>query len=630
MSYLNTLRFHFAGDFFSNPSTVNNDPAHYENALFDRSTLWKRQDATGMNGWWNPEGAHAFRFQNVKTTAAFHTDGTPVQPASDAVLSLNVESRIRNSAKMVDLDPDQQLVSMIFGLRISLTNDDGDELLAGIMDPAPFTEIWQRGNTGAGDERASAAYQSTVNVTSWGDLSSSLFLQQLKAASSDVLSIKFNVDGYVMSFDSPRFATGRVVGSIGTASAAEPKHFIAGRHFETAARPNDIIFPGFRPVNGINYCVGIHDITRNKFRLDLGNALPVTPSKGPINTAILGQLFLGCKMADGTVKEIDEIPYAGGNWYETSAGIVEVPANRTLTANENSLINSSVVCILSQTAEGKKIITEEANGSAYVRADMFVARMNPGDATEIKFFATQFGKPLPKARISFAFSIPRHIVVADFPSGGLNFPSSIQTDAAGLATLRLQAIDPGNARIYYTETFPREHIDGQVYRINYGLIGRRTPNISDFLSVLVWNTFTPDNPITWHGSMKDVMTQFGDMYPIMANDQNISLDLADYEQISQQRLKILHVVKLTVEDPMYMPVTRDLSRTRQEALIKWLENVGADGKPLLGTPPVVPHYIATNIPLTHFSPASDPGSKTIFGEKMQKNSVNKINLESND
>ena len=34
MSYLNALRLHFAGRFQANVSTVNNDPGHFDNAIF--------------------------------------------------------------------------------------------------------------------------------------------------------------------------------------------------------------------------------------------------------------------------------------------------------------------------------------------------------------------------------------------------------------------------------------------------------------------------------------------------------------------------------------------------------------------------------------------------------------------
>lgn len=34
MSYLSPLRLHFAGTFQASPSTVNNDPTHFNNATF--------------------------------------------------------------------------------------------------------------------------------------------------------------------------------------------------------------------------------------------------------------------------------------------------------------------------------------------------------------------------------------------------------------------------------------------------------------------------------------------------------------------------------------------------------------------------------------------------------------------
>jgi hypothetical protein len=37
-----------------------------------------------------------------------------------------------------------------------------------------------------------------------------------------------------------------------------------------------------------------------------------------------------------------------------------------------------------------------------------------------------------------------------------------------------------------------------------------------------------------------------------------------------------------------MPVTRDLSRAKRKAILRWLTDVGLDGKPRLGTPPTTP------------------------------------------
>src|SRR5689334_21978524 len=127
MSYLNTLRLHFAGSFFSDPSTVNNHPGHYDNKAFDRSRHW-RSGAGGSvdHGWWNPEGADLFKLRNVRVTSAVGADGLPLAAGGDPVLTLKFESRDgRSAAKMVDLDPDQQLVSMIFGLTVALADGQG-------------------------------------------------------------------------------------------------------------------------------------------------------------------------------------------------------------------------------------------------------------------------------------------------------------------------------------------------------------------------------------------------------------------------------------------------------------------------------------------------------------------------
>ena len=39
MSYLDALRFHFFGDFFSDPSTINNHEAHYTASTWRSSTI---------------------------------------------------------------------------------------------------------------------------------------------------------------------------------------------------------------------------------------------------------------------------------------------------------------------------------------------------------------------------------------------------------------------------------------------------------------------------------------------------------------------------------------------------------------------------------------------------------------
>ena len=46
----------------------------------------------------------------------------------------------------------------------------------------------------------------------------------------------------------------------------------------------------------------------------------------------------------------------------------------------------------------------------------------------------------------------------------------------------------------------------------------------NFISILVWDAFHPDEPPTWYGSMEPVFRQYANLYPVMKQP----LDLADY------------------------------------------------------------------------------------------------------
>lgn len=638
MSYINTSRLHFAGGFFSDPSTVNNDPAHYNNAVFDRSKLWLLQTANSANGWWNPEGANLFKLLNVVVTSAIGLDGLPLAAGSDPVLTLKLESRDgRSAAKMVDLDPDQQLVSMIFGLTVALVDELGRTLMLGTVEPAPFSDIWSRGRGNGNfgnDERACVFYQTVVHVTQWGDLSGSPYLQQLRQAAPDsLLSLRFQLDGYSMTGpEAGRKHTGRIVGTLGGAVTAEPRHWQPGRHLgPTGDIPTFSASPGFRPP--ANFAVAVLDKARGKVRIDLGNALTIDvtatpPPNSPVRDQ--GQLSLVGVKPDGTEVMLSGVPYGGANWYEQTAGIVELPAGRALSAQELQSFQSLPLRLISERpAQGgqpaqKSVLLEER--LLHVRADMFVARMNSGDTVEFSFQASSLGKPLAGAVIQFGHYIPTND--PRYPENGVTFPASVACDADGKATAIFTAADPGAIRFFFTENDVREHVDGMAYRIAYTVNGQIPANPSDFLSILVWNDFKADEPPTWHGSMRPIFEQFGNLYPFMTTrGRGIGappwLDLADYQQVSANSDKIIEVFELAETHPHYMPVTRDLSRSKREAMLRWLKNPGPDGKPLLGT--ALPHAvpaIAANAEATapgDAVPAGaiDHGSKTLAGQRLQ-------------
>ncbi|NEO97059.1 MAG: hypothetical protein F6K56_46005, partial [Moorea sp. SIO3G5] len=178
MSYLNNVRLVFAGDFQADVSTVNNDVRHYDNAMFEKR-FQEFQEGNILNGWWNPIGSGAFRLINCQVQS------TPNHGDADSAIGLFIDgSNNRVGAKMVDLDPQQQMLSQIWGLTIRLT-DGQQDFLVGQFEPTSFRDILFTRRQGAGgSQAASAAFQSVLTNLRWGDdLHGSGCLEELKALS---------------------------------------------------------------------------------------------------------------------------------------------------------------------------------------------------------------------------------------------------------------------------------------------------------------------------------------------------------------------------------------------------------------------------------------------------------------
>ena len=572
MSYLAALRVHFAGRFQAAPSTVNNDVTHYDVATFKKE-YQRLQEPGSPNGWWNPRGDADWRLIGCRVTGASHADGSPAG-AGDPVLKLLVADSDRQvTAKLVDLDPQQQLASVIWGLVVRICDDQGSTLLRGRFVPAPFVDIWTRaeGPGGAGDIGACAAYQSVLGELEWGDVAGSSWLTELRAAATDgLLSIRFSVDGYNMTFGSPEFTRGRIVGTIGVAHAAEPRHFVTGRQFMPVAGPA----PGFfTPAGSINFCTAVVDRARGRILLDLGNALPTRGPGGP--PVDHGELWLGyVAAANAPPTPIGTIDYRAAGWYERTAGVVEVPVD---AAQLSAVASARLVLRLSNLS----IDTFESPGGVYVRPDNFVYHLDPGDSADVHLFATRLGQPYAGAQVisvQDSSGLQGGDPAVAEPADALAFPPTLTTGADGRATLELTASDPGN---------PRGYIDGQVYGVRSSLADEGPDYPTDpwtFVSVFVWNEFVADDPVTWWGSLQPIFQQYANLYPVMDR----FLDMSDYEAVCDNQELLRLAFGLDLDDPNSMPVTRDLSRSKRMAILRWLDAPGPDGRPLLGTPPSAP------------------------------------------
>jgi hypothetical protein len=574
VSYLNPTRIHFAGQFRADVSTINNDPAHFDNSQFVRpDDQLPQQSRTVLNGWWQPAGTGAWRLDRCTITSAILNGA----PADDPIVGMEVrDTGDRVSAKLVDLDPEQQMVSMIYGLELRLVDPVSRKvLMRGQFQPAPFYDIWfQRGLQTSGDSSASAFYQSVLTDVEWGDLAGSQVLQAMRAASvAGQLSIKFNTDSYSMGGAERGY--GRIVGTIGPQLPGEPKHFTPGR-FLAPAQPQLANAP-------LGYVGCWVDQANGKVIADFGNAIPTSydglANVGPLHLIAADQgqaLDLGA--LDG---------YLGHRWYETTAGIQAFPSDRALTGDEMQLIAGAPLCVAAPIAVPSgsfATLAAEAPDGIYARPDLFVFRMEPDSEQDVAVMALQFGNPLARATITATASVSA-------PGGGADAltiagQGPIQTDQNGWATIKLAAADPGLARI--PDGNIGDGIDGQVYQVNVGVSGAASAGTafypgSCFVSLLVFSKVDVPDQVGW-ADVLPIFTQYSNLYPRPHGpDRYVPykgrpplhpvVNLGDEAQVRAFAPTIALALKRPIDDPNHMPVTRDLSAGRREMLQKFVNSI---------------------------------------------------------
>ena len=566
----------FAGQFQADPSTVNNDPNHFNNATFQPNFQEWGEGAT--NGWWNPEGTGSWRFIGCVITGVTYKDGTTVtDPKDDPVIGMSVmDAGSRVAGKIVDLDSQQQTVSMLWGLVVRIVSGEKC-LVKGEFEPVAFSDIWwAKQNPPTGMVSAAAVYQSVIHNLEWTNYPEikSRYLDELKKESPDRLSIKFNVDLFCDDHANYQFTLGRVVGTIGPSKKTEPKHFTIGRQFiPDLTNPNGMYLP---PENIYMACAVVDEKNRQVV-LDLGNSLRTGP-QGNISES--RELTLAVKKGFQDYENLNSIDYQTENWYEQNGGIASIK----LTDEQLTLAQTYPLAIVS---ENVSLIEETPD---YVRADQFVFRLNPQEDVKIDFYASHLGKLKSGQPIICQFQDSLINIMGQGngvpPTSTpniLSFDKQIVTDKSGKATLKVRAGDPEN---------PRGFIDGQVYALWYYLKGQATANFSidfstnpptilpgalsaidpnNFISILVFDSVpkaTVTNPM-WD-DIQPTMQQYANLYPLMSKG---IFNLADKDVVDANAEILRFVFSKEKTDPNYMPATRDLSRDKEKMILNYLDGV---------------------------------------------------------
>lgn len=373
------------------------------------------------------------------------------------------------------------------------------------------------------------------------------------------------------------FNHGQLTGAIGPAGADEPIFMVPARTLApTTGSPCFFANAKLHPDN-------------LALTLDLGNSLPVELPGRPPWAEKLGQLSLAYESPPGsgqceTIAE--DISYGDASGLMTTrAGILDLTG---LTGEQVRAIGNSPLVLQGIQGPTTTPLLQENQVGLSLRADKFVFRMNPGvptttdyprgDTAQIDVHVRKFGRTEGVAGLTMELRLLGEAAAIQYTGGtmgtsgtkgieNLSVPQdAIALDDAmatvgkdGIARFKLTARNPGN---------PRGYVDGQIYFLTYGLtesvpgwIG--DPN--DLVSIQVYEQTVIENP-TWENGIDKILSQFGRLYPVMA-----AFDLGDHASVKKNCPIIRSVLELEMQQPLHMPVTRDLSDSRRHLIFNWMD-----------------------------------------------------------
>ena len=622
MSFFTVPRLAFSGTYQADVSTVNNDVRHFDNDTFQPNFQEFGQGTT--NGWYNPEGTGDFRLIGVRVHQA--VPDASADPKADPATKLFVNAqKMRSACKIVDLDPQMQIVSTLFGLRLVLT-DGTDDWLAGIYKPSPFRDM-SNGRQSPG----SAVFISILTDLEWGEkaATSPTLVKLRNAAEANAGKLAVNLTPTTM---------GTVVGSIGVWNSGDPETFVAGRRLVNDTGPNAPVVVGDMMADVLHDTLSFDfsnsiNLGQNGQPAGIGEiygAILRTPDTGPAadqqrNLVNGGDPIVvgtenGDTVAVGDIKLLSRIDYSAAGFMTEAAGIADCPLD---TEASELILDHPVALVRKIDAQSYRVVIRETNGGFYTRADNFVHRIDPplvGAVGEtVRFKVTQYGRPVNGVSIATnrlgTGETNRYwgpggtgpgSPTAPYPD--INEPADALTVASGFASA-----DEGWADCPVSVSNPknpRGYVDGQIYTTSYSLaLGNASAQAPFDLIVIHAREAKeyPDKP-AWK-DIEKFMQQYDNLYPIMSKHL---FSLADPEVLKNHATLLTLAFTRDMDDPNHMPATRDLSSYKRQAVLSWLAEFTGESAPkvaaarMAAAPPYIRRIEPEDMPRAH------PGSAKVL------------------
>ena len=600
-SFIDVPRINFAGKYHADVATANNEyPSYAYSAGYT--------DHEFIPGW-NVRGGGGFSFINCTVKSVTYKNGSTSQ--SDAIVGSRVVlNQGTPQAKLVDLDPiGENYHTFIFGMVFTLMNDTStDPVIMGSS--APFVIVqddWQ--NVPCLPMRAPVTHSATVlqNVTMSSDGSEILQQMQLGWRGPE-LSVGLSLYSHCPTSATGELTecgnTGYLVGSIGVIqSDSDPAAFSSFASnrimtFDDVEQP-EIDWPHDDPCSKAQNTTGEIwmykapfniDATSKAVRVVFGNAFTRNPDGLSVkdfgSTLSLAVLNENDSCVD--VLANGDIPYRQPGWLESSAGMFDA----ALTDNElQALYNNSLVVVrLVQPGENKSVTEYPPCTNSggmnplyqlmlrespyYIRPHgNYAYRLEAGDTANISVYVTHFGQPSANRAVIVQLSTPK--VGTPYSDGIELLQPEGMTDEQGVVHFTFAAksyktlAHCGYERMLY-------HFIYKVKDNNSSCVVEHTlpryQRCVNPLGFILWRDdsekFKP--PYSWKEHVGPIFKQYDTLFPVMRS----ILNLSDFTDVTQPRnIRLLrYAMSLDFNHASYMPVTRDLSPMKQNAILKWLDD----------------------------------------------------------
>jgi hypothetical protein len=649
MSYLDFPRLHFSGLFYTGPSTINNITENYTPSVDLELPPPAPPDQFNMSGnvaGWNPMGAAQLWLEECAVLSAVGLGGGEVE-ASDAVIGALVQSPSPKTpmsdgqggfydiAKMVDLDPDQQGRSAVFGLRISVTLANGAGV-QGLMTVPELRQLNGRISGARGSWGAVGNWMGTLQDVQWsGDISGSPLLTALQAASALGLAVKLTVD---LHQNNPKnvftsgdvFCYGRVLGSIGPALAGELAQVVPGRCLQSfvpaatiAAARAPVVQPSKRVLQGrdrvAEQTMALGAMRDARAKNTVARA-PATAPPDPWNPAFAiirqanSQSLLSVDIGGSILLKASPQPRptTSDGKFEVDAGITvgvfNLASNKFIaftngaitispqyhplasTAKNCALVkNSGVFTIPLTAADGNgyetnplaiqvngTTVAQENESGLWMDVDVSSQRLQCGGAApgQAQIMVRAFGNPVVATQPPVSSIV--QLVQWIFQNGEWINPQNLPTSAdVGLTIGTTDA--NGLAPIVVAVNIPDITLPGIRQpldsQVYYIFLSDPEGNvIGDISNASI-------SVLLWKAFQAPSKPTWSDIGPIFSAYARLypgmktRLDISDEATVLGFASGILGHMTLLIADPAYMPVTRDLSPTKMAMIVAWLTQV---------------------------------------------------------